>query len=317
MTEATISGLCPRREDLVKATWNFDKGLLSRDELAKLQAECTKELIDAQRKLGFRPLTDGLVAWQDQFRPLIEATTGYEVGGVTRLFETNRFYRQPVLNAAPKLDAKKLRAAFPAASTIRSQEWKAILPSPYWLTRATLDNHFHQEAAVGHAVAGVLHDAAKKLASEGFQTIQFQEPALFYEKSPDVGFANELFAAATKGVNATTIANFPNGDAAPHQSFLQTVPVDVIGIDFIETSPEKLPARLQGKNILAQVVNSQESRLEPAAELEALVTRVKTKLKPEHLWVTHTWDLEFVPHEVALRKLEVLASVREQKKVTV
>jgi methionine synthase II (cobalamin-independent) len=316
MIAATLGGIYPRREELVKGTWNFDKGLIRREDLAQLQAAATSELLDLQQKLGFTPLCDGLLTWQDQFRGLIEATSGFEVGGVTRLFETNRFYRQPILHAAPKLDYQKLRAAFPSAAKVKSGSWKAILPSPYWLTRATLDHHFKDEAKLGHALAGVLNDAAQRLAADGFQTIQFQEPALFYEKVPDVGFANELFAVAASGVRATTVGNFTNGDAARHHSFLQTVPVDVLGIDFIETLPEKIPPRLQGKKLQAQVVNGRESHLETPADVRDLVGRIQTKLKPASLFVTHTWDLEFVPAEVAVKKLEALASVLPSKKVT-
>lgn len=316
MTEATLGGIYPRREELVKGTWNLDKGLLKKEELTKLQAEATNELVELQSRLGFTPLFDGLLTWQDQFRGIVEATTGFEVGGVTRLFETNRFFRQPILHDAPKLDYAKLRASLPSSSQAKKGNWKAILPSPYWFTRATLDHHFKDEAKLGHALARVLNDAAKQLASDGYQTIQFQEPALFYEKVPDVGFCNELLAEATTGVKATTVGNFTNGDAARHHSFLQTVPVDVLGIDFIETLPEKLPPRLQGKKLQAQVVNGRESHLETASELDELVGRIRTKLKPAALWVTHTWDLEFVPAEVAVRKLEALASVRSKKAVT-
>lgn len=315
MTEVTLGGLAPRREDLVKATWNYDKGLLSQPELERLRAAATQELVELQERLGFKPLCDGLLAWQDQFRPVVEATRGFEVGGVTRLFETNRFYRQPILHGPPQLDWAKLRAAFAPEPRLRSRGWKAILPSPYWWTRATLDQHFHDEAALGHALAAVLNEAARRLAEAGFGTIQFQEPALFHEKAPDVGLANELFAASVRGVQATTVANFPNGDAAPHQSFLQTIPVDVIGVDFVETLPEKLPPRLQEKRVLAQVVNSQESRVESVQELSDLLSRVEARLRPAELWATHTWDLEFVPAPVALKKLEALGALRSRRKV--
>ncbi|HEX9816522.1 MAG TPA: hypothetical protein VGB18_06040, partial [Candidatus Thermoplasmatota archaeon] len=226
MTEATLGGIYPRREELVKGTWNSDKGLLKKEELTTLQTDATNQLLELQQRLGFTPLFDGLLTWQDQFRGVVEATNGFEVGGVTRLFETNRFFRQPILHGEPKLDYAKLRAALPSASQAKKGSWKAILPSPYWFTRATLDHHFKDEVKLGHALAGILNEAAKKLAADGYQAIQFQEPALFYEKVPDVGFCNELIARATEGVKATTIGNFTNGDAARHHSFLQTVPVD-------------------------------------------------------------------------------------------
>lgn len=311
----TLGGSYPRSEELVKATWNFDKGLLSVEELSRLQNAQAHQLLKLQERLGFSPFGDGLLTWQDQFRPLVATSPSFEVGGVTRLFETNRFVRQPILHQPPRLDWSKLEAYFPHAHFSRSGPWKAILPSPYWFSRAVKDDAFHDEFKLGHALAAYLNDVAQRLDGLGYATIQFNEPQLFYESKPDLGFANELLAAATKGVRAETVANFPNGNAAPHHAFLQTVPVSTLGIDFVETLPEKLSPRLQGKQVLAQVVNAQESLLETPHEVRDLVDRVEQRLKPARLAATHTWDLEFVPHEVAVQKLEVLSSLRKERTV--
>lgn len=311
-TRISLGGTYPRKEELVKATWNFDKGLVSQKELDEAFLAAAKEVIAIQRAAGCEPLTDGLLTWQDQMRPLVATSPSFEVGGVTRLFENNRFYRQPILNAAPKLDWGKLEAFFPHAKHGKGS-WKAILPSPYWFARAAKDNVYHDEAKLGHALASYVNEVARRLDKLGYAAIQFQEPCLFSEPEPDVGFANELFAVAAAGLKCETIANFPNGDAAPHQSFLKTVPVTTIGIDFVETLPEKLATRLAGASLQAAVVNGQESHVEGPEEVRALVERVGKKLKPGRLSCTHTWDLEFVPHEVAQKKIALLASLATQK----
>jgi len=313
--EITLGGSYPRTEELVKATWNLDKGLLSDKELVETQDKQRRDVIALQRRVGCTGVTDGLLAWQDAFRPLVATGGGFEVGGVTRLFETNRFFRQPIVDAEPKLNWGKLEPFFPHAKFGASKEWKAILPSPYWFARVAKDNHYHDEAKLGWALADYINAVAKKLEAAGYQTIQFNEAHLFHEAKPDVGFCNELLGQAIKGLKATTIANFVNGDAAPHQSFVQTVPTSAIGLDFVETLPEKLPTRLEGKHIVAQVVNAQESHLEAPNEVQELVGRIQKRLKPSRLTATHTWDLEFVPAEVAQRKVEVLASLLPARKV--
>lgn len=314
-TDITLGGSYPRTEELVKTTWNFDKGLLGARELADAQDKDRRAVIDLQRRVGANGVIDGLLAWQDAFRPLVETSPSFEVGGVTRLFETNRFFRQPIVNAEPKLQWAKLEAFFPHAKFGASNDWKAILPSPYWFARVAKDNVYHDEAKLGWALADYVNQVAKRLEAAGYRTIQFNEAFLFQEPKPDVGFANELFAQAVKGLRATTVANFVNGDAAPHQSFLQTVPTSAIGIDFVDTLPEKLPPRLQGKYLVAQVVNAQESHLETPADVQELTARIEKRLKPTRLTATHTWDLEFVPPEVAQRKVEVLASLLPARRV--
>jgi methionine synthase II (cobalamin-independent) len=308
----SLCGSYPRKEELVKATWNFDKGLVDANELRKLQEASAREVIEIQKRSGFAPIVDGLLTWQDQFRPLVETSPSFEVGGVTRLFETNRFFRQPILHKEPKLDWAKLESSFPHTN-FTGESWKAILPSPYWFTRVTQDHVYHDEQKLGYALAAYVNQVAKRLEKAGYAEIQFQEGMLFHEAEPDVGFANELLARAIEGLKTPTLANFINGDAAPHHAFLQTVPTSAIGIDFVETLPEKLPPKLQGKNIVAQVVNAQESLLESTKEVQDLLKRVESKLKPSKLTATHTWDLEFIPHEVAQKKLDVLGSILTKK----
>lgn len=308
----SLCGSYPRKEELVKATWNFDKGLTKANELRTLQEASAREVIEMQKRLGFSPIVDGLLAWQDQFRPLVETSPSFEVGGVTRLFETNRFFRQPLLHKEPKLDWTKLETWFPHTN-FAGENWKAILPSPYWFARVAQDNVYKDEQKFGYALADYLNQVAKKLEKAGYAEIQFQEAMLFYESKPDVGFANELLTRAVADLKVPTVANFINGDAAPHHSFLQTVPTTAIGIDFVETLPEKIPPRLQGKNLVAQVVNAQESLLETPKEVQDLIKRIDTRLKPARLTATHTWDLEFIPHEVAQKKLEVLATLAPKK----
>ena len=42
--------------------------------------------------------TDPLFNWQDIFRPLVASIDGISLGPLTRYFETNTFYRKPIVN---------------------------------------------------------------------------------------------------------------------------------------------------------------------------------------------------------------------------
>ena len=169
-TDITLGGSYPRTEELVKTTWNFDKGLVGAKELTDAQDTQRAAVIDLQKRAGCTGLTDGLLSWQDAFRPLVATNASFEVGGVTRLFETNRFFRQPILNAPPKLDWANLEPFFPHQKWGKG-DWKAILPSPYWFARVAKDNHYHDEAKLGWALADYLNALAKKLESLDYRTI--------------------------------------------------------------------------------------------------------------------------------------------------
>lgn len=302
-----LAGAYPRREDLVKATWDFDKGLLNAAQLDERFLDQAREVVAFQETLGASPVTDGNLTWQDTFRGLVASASGFEVGGVTRLFETNKFYRQPILTGRPVLNKEAFTKHLLLERLGVKAAKKAILPSPYWLLRAS-KVETPPASPEDALVAGLVREAAQHVASLGYSEIQFQEPLLFYEEAPDLGLAAELIAAATKGLPGRTVVNFANGDAAEHLAWAAKLPVSAVGIDLVETHVDELATPAKAKlDLLAAVVDSQESLLEAGEDVEALAQAVEKRLKPARLTLTHTWDLEFLPATVAARKLELLA----------
>ena len=131
--EAFAPGMYPRSEALVQATRDLDRGRTTEAEVdARVQAD-QQELIGAQQAAGLDLLTDGMLRWQDHFRPLLQAADGLETGALTRYLDTNTFYRAPKATGAPKLAGpldERFSAPVPGARV-------ATLPSPYALARGT------------------------------------------------------------------------------------------------------------------------------------------------------------------------------------
>lgn len=302
-----LSGLFPRSEKLVKATWDADKGLLDAPRLEAAFIEDARRLLGWQGRLGATPVTDGNLSWQDSFRGLVASAAGFEVGGLQRLFETNKFYRQPILTGRPVLNGEAFARHFLLEGLATRLPKKAILPSPYWLLRSS-KIETPANAPEDALVAGLVNEAAKWAVAHGYAHVQFQEPLLFYEKAPDLELAGVLFDGALKGLKATTTINFPNGNAEAYYAWAARLPVDWIGVDFVETRLEDLKAAKTRTRLLAQVVDSQESLLEDADGVREVAARIEQRLRPAELALTHTWELDFLPADVAVRKLEVLAA---------
>lgn len=304
----TLSGAFPRGEELVKATWNQDKGLATPADVDRIRRAAIDGLVRLQQRLGFEPLTNGNLGWQDLFRPLLESCPSFQVGGLQRLFETNKFYRQPVLRA-PLPKAPPALPAYVTEGLAARTPWKAVLPSPYWFGAALLDETGLGRAEATRALARHLNGIGKALERAGCAQLQFNDPALFYENEPDLDLAREAFGILLAGFKVPTTLNFPNGDAAPHLAWALQLPTTAIGIDFVETPVDELKAQRLDRNLQAQVVDSQESRLEEPGALAELVARIESRLKPPALALTHTWDLDFVGDVVAVRKLEALGTL--------
>lgn len=309
-----LSGSYPRSETLVKATWNFDKNLLDQNGLDKVRLDEAKQLVALQEKLGFSSVTDGNLAWQDAFRGIIEASSAFEVGGVTRLFETNRFYRQPILrgkNPSPDVGALGRVLLLDKIKTKRAK--RAILPSPYWLAKATKVENGQTFEAAADTLAEYVNACSKWLEAQGYTELHFNEPLLFYEKGGDTKLAGRLIKTALKGLRADTTVNFPNGDAGRNLPWAANLPATTIGVDFVETYVVDLAKGVKLNGLLAAVVDSQESLLESPEEVDELVTGIEKRLAPKSTVLSHTWDLEFNPNTNAEKKLEILARVATQK----
>src|SRR5881398_1488620 len=104
--QAFAPGIYPRSEPLVQATRDLDRGRTTPEAVDEQVERDLAELVAAQQAAGLDLLADGMLRWQDHFRPLLEAADGLETGALTRFLDTNSFYRAPKATAAtPKLDA--------------------------------------------------------------------------------------------------------------------------------------------------------------------------------------------------------------------
>ena len=102
--QAFAPGIYPRSEELVQATRDLDRGRTSQEAVDEQVERDLGELVSVQQAAGLDLLADGMLRWQDVFRPLVEAADGLEKGALTRFLDTNTFYRAPsAANEAPKL----------------------------------------------------------------------------------------------------------------------------------------------------------------------------------------------------------------------
>jgi methionine synthase II (cobalamin-independent) len=309
MVEPTLSGLYPRDNELIRTTWNTDKGLATTSELETAQERATQAVLALQAQIGANDATDGQFRWQDLLRPLAEATEGVEVGGLVRFHETNTFLRRPILKAAfdeSSFDAQAfLKATSPQLWT--QSRPKIVLPAPNWLQTASEGDAYPDPLDAAQAWARVLNQAARAAEKAGAAVVQFNDPVLLHSANPDIEGARRLLGLATKGLEVETCYYAYAGDAGPHWNELTRFPCHRLGIDFLETELDELGDLPNNKNLLAGVIDSRSSLVEPTPVLSAFVERLSDRFDSRRIQVTHSYDLEFVPPEVALAKVRNLS----------
>ena len=86
-----IAGIYPRNETLIESTRLYDKTLRKQFNKEKTR------LLKIQSKNRFNYITDPLIDWDDNIRPFTDNLKGIEKGPLTRYYENNTFYRQPII----------------------------------------------------------------------------------------------------------------------------------------------------------------------------------------------------------------------------
>src|SRR5215218_9005186 len=131
--KAYSPGIYPRSDALVQATRDLDRGRVTQAAVDEQLGRDFRELVAVQEQAGLALLSDGMLAWQDLFRPLAVRTEGLDARPLTRFLDTNTFYRAVLVDGEPRL-----RNPLPAPD-LPAGEWVGTLPSPLAFARAARD----------------------------------------------------------------------------------------------------------------------------------------------------------------------------------
>ena len=306
--QAFIHGIYPRSDKLIASGRGLDRGRTSVFEHERVESADFDSLFKLQEDNGFAFIEDGKFTWQDIFRPFAQSTEGIEVGPLTRWFDTNTFYRQPVITGRLSLDYDKFDVFVPATPGVQQ---KVTLPSPLTFARLCSDTRTDNFARTLSTVTELLASTVAHLEKRGINAVQFNEPYLAYaSQAEDIDYLIRSVADIVGPSNIFSIIHFYFGDGA---SVLRAfdgreTPIDVVGVDFYKTKISDAP-RDFSKALLAGVIDSQNTLVENKDEIERFTEQLLEQARPQSLYLTHNCDLEFVPQTVANRKVELLGEL--------
>jgi 5-methyltetrahydropteroyltriglutamate--homocysteine methyltransferase len=289
---AFVPGIYPRSEALVQATRDLDRGRTTAEAVDEQVERDQAELLAVQQEAGLDLLADGMLRWQDLFRPLVEGSAGLETGALTRFLDTNTFYRAPHATGEPRLREpldERYIAPLPGSRLV-------TLPSPWAFAKDT--------GLTPRAIAeGVLKPQIKALGAD-VELVVLAEPFLAREEGADLTeLANAL---AVLGGGPPLALHLVFSDAGGlFQAGLGELPVDGIGVDFFLTRVSDVPSGFD-KLLLAGVVDARSSLLEDPSE----IARFVAGLSVERVALVPNGDLQFVAEPVAREKIARLGQAR-------
>lgn len=307
--EAFIHGIYPRSNGLIASGRGIDRG---RVDLKKHRAQEEKdilEVINLQKLAGFTFVEDGKIRWHDAFRPIVESTEGMEVGPLTRWFDTNTFYRRPVITSSLEINLDKFDEFVPYLKGVKQ---KVTLPSPLTFAKMSTDLTTNDFGRTLITTSDLLGKIVSHLGDRGIKAVQFNEPYLPYSgcEKRDINYLLNTLGQIDREKVETLILHFYFGDASlAIRAFTERAnSVDILGADFYKTNVSDLPTEFS-RPILAGVINVHSTLLEERSAIEKFIDRLSKHAKPGILYLTHNSDLEFLPREFANKKVKLLGDL--------
>jgi methionine synthase II (cobalamin-independent) len=103
------------------------------------------------------------------------------------------------------------------------------------------------------------------------------------------------------------------GDVGLYADRLRRLPVDAVGIDFVETDLDELGGNWE-TGLLAGVLDGRSSPVESSEGTVEFLRRVAETVSPPNLYLSSNCELEYLPRDIARQKVVRLGEVSARLK---
>jgi 5-methyltetrahydropteroyltriglutamate--homocysteine methyltransferase len=310
-------GEAPEQQKLRRTYAARERQEASEADLGAAEDELTRAALAEQAEAGLDLVTDGQIRWYDPISHLAGKLAGIKINGLLRYFDTNTYFRQPVVEAEIKRADGLLLSEFEFAKANSPKPVKPVLTGPYTLARHSLVEHaaYKQTEPLTRAYAQALAPELEALAKAGAEVIQIDEPAIL--KHPgDFPILERTVMMLSKHKGRARLALYLYfGDPLPLYERLQKLPVDILGLDFTYNPKfvDRVAMTGSAKPLALGLVDARNTRLEDPAEVAHQIDRIRLRVKGD-LYLNPSCGLEYLPRDRALAKLKLLAQIRDLTK---
>jgi 5-methyltetrahydropteroyltriglutamate--homocysteine methyltransferase len=293
-----------------------DKGEKTDEEVRRAEDRLTELALQEQVEAGLEVVTDGQIRWYDPISHLAGKLAGVRINGLLRLFDTNFYFRQPVVSSKPQRTKPLVVEEFRFAQARSSRPVKSVLTGPYTLARYSIEE---SDGAGGFArlfdgYTAALAAEVAALAEAGATLIQLEEPALLRHPG-DFSLVEQSVTALALSKGAAQLALVVQfGDPAPVYDQLQTLPVDILGLDFTYNPDlvKTVAARGASKVLALGLVDGRNTKLEDASTLARDLEQIAQGTGASRAYLTPSCGLEYLPRDRARLKLKHLGIIKRE-----
>lgn len=284
---------------------------ISSEQLEQVYQETIKRVLNEQEEAGIDIVTDGQIRWDDLVTPLARNIEGFEIGGLIRFFNNNVYYRRPIIKSRLSFKNYSTVEQYKFAQTHAQKPVKVALPGPFTFAKLCLDEHYHDLDKLVLDLAAILREEVAGLEKAGCQFIQLDEPSLCFH--PDqLDLALRSIQTLFQGIKAKKILFLYFGPVSKILPEVLNGSVDAVGIDIVshkENLDTLLTTGFNQKELILGCFDARNTKLEKQEEVVRIVERVSQKVPPQRIMLSSSCGLEFLPHESAVKKLQVMAQI--------
>ena len=308
MEHTTVVGTYPRigetpeEQALRRGIARLDRGEIGEAELQAIERDTVRRVLREQNEIGIDLVTDGQISWYDSQSHFAGKLVSIETNGLVRYFDTNTYYRQPVVHGAVAWKAPVLADDWKFAQANSKVPVKAVLTGPVTLASLALD----LATAVGEEVESLVH--------AGASNVQIDEPILTRHPD-DLTLVSEALERIRSHKARSTLTLFTFfGDVAPIYNDLGDAPADILGLDLVQGSATWPVLAKHGstKPLVLGLIDARNTKEEDPAAIAKKALELKGAVDLKASYLSPSNGLEFLPRDRARRKLQILRTAAQK-----
>ena len=324
---ATVAGSLPKPSWLAETDKLWPKWKLDGAELAQAKLDATVLAIKLQEDAGIDIVCDGEMSRQHFVHGFLEFVDGIDFENKVEMgIRADRYKAMvPQVSGPLKLKGRVHAAEARHARAHTKHKLKITMPGPMTISDTVADRHYGDKVKMALAFADLLNAEARALERDGLDVIQFDEPAfnVFMDEVTDWGI--EALARAIDGLKCTTAVHicygygikanidWKNSLGAEWRQYEKIFPalaksdIDQVSIECIHSHvPLQILSLLEGKDVLAGVIDVASDLVETPAEIAGVISEVMKYVPKERIVAGTNCGMAPMRREVAEAKLVAL-----------
>ncbi len=270
-----------------------------------------------QNEAGIDVVTDGQISWYDSQSHIARKLASIEVDGLVRYFDTNTYYRQPIVRAAVAWKEPILEEEWKFAQSNSKAPVKAVLTGPLTLASLAEDKHYRSKKALTLDLATALGEEVSSLVRGGATHIQIDEPILTHHPG-DLAIAIEGLDRIRTRKGSASLSLFTYfGEVTNIYEDLIESPADMIGLDLVQGAATWAAISKHGseKPLVLGLIDARNTKKELPGEVAKKVLELKDRVDLKTTYLSPSNGLEFLPRERAREKLQILSAAARRVRV--